>query len=335
MGSVKKAFKPITRVVDNIIPNEIKPALPFIAASFGAPYLAGKGILSVFGSKALGKGISASLINAATNAALGRKFNPVSSAVSGLMVGGGDFLSNLDSKFAKEVGGFLAPGKVGDMSIGEAFKAASAPATAGTIEAVADSAREAEEAYEQYLAEQEAAGNEDFQTRKEFISLYLENAGFDQETINKRLNQLGYAANGGLMGTRVGFRNGGTDYSPTVPFGGRTGEFFLNAMKEAKNEKDARPGYGEEERFRTVGEIIDPNSFLKYLFPFDEFPKIRKEIKRELEDLMEDSEKKDDNEMIARDDRIGLLFNLIQAQQALGDEADLDKIREYEAELAD
>jgi len=39
--------------------------------------------------------------------------------------------------------------------------------------------------------------------------------------------------------------------------------------------------------------------------------------------------------MMARDDRIGLLFNLIQAQQALGDEADLDKIREYEAELAD
>ena len=49
MGSVKKAFKPITRVVDNIIPNEIKPALPYLAASFGAPYLAGKGILGAFG----------------------------------------------------------------------------------------------------------------------------------------------------------------------------------------------------------------------------------------------------------------------------------------------
>jgi hypothetical protein len=140
-------------------------------------------------------------------------------------------------------------------------------------------------------------------------------------------------AKGGLMATRVGFRNGGTDYSPTIPYGGRTGEFFLNAMKEAKNEKDARPGYGEEERFRTVGEIIDPNSVLKYLFPFDEFPKSRKEIKRELEEVMEDSEKKDDNEMMARDDRIGDLFNLLEAERMAGDDADLDLIKEYEAEL--
>ena len=308
MGSVKKAFKPITRVVDNIIPNEIKPALPFIAASFGAPYLAGKGILSVFGSKALGKGISASLINAATNAALGRKFNPVSSAVSGLMVGGGDFLSNLDSKFAKEVGGFLAPGKVGDMSIGEAFKAASAPATAGTIEAVADSAREAEEAYEQYLAEQEAAGNEDFQTRKEFISLYLANAGFDQETINKRLNQLGYAANGGLMGTRVGLKEGSFVFDP-------------------------RPGYGDRGRVLTVKDVVNPNDrFLKFLFPTEDFPKSKRQISEELEKAMKDSDEKDDG-MMARDDRIGDLFNLLEAERMAGDDADLDLIKQYEAEL--
>ena len=308
MGSVKKAFKPITRVVDNIIPNEIKPALPFIAASFGAPYLAGKGILSVFGSKALGKGISASLINAATNAALGRKFNPVSSAVSGLMVGGGDFLSNLDSKFAKEVGGFLAPGKVGDMSIGEAFKAASAPATAGTIEAVADSAREAEEAYEQYLAEQEAAGNEDFQTRKEFISLYLANAGFDQETINKRLNQLGYAANGGVMGTRVGLKEGSFVFDP-------------------------RPGYGDRGRVLTVKDVVNPNDrFLKFLFPTEDFPKSKRQISEELEKAMKDSDEKDDG-MMARDDRIGDLFNLLEAERMAGDDADLDLIKQYEAEL--
>ena len=32
MGSIKKALKPVTRVIDDIIPNEIKPALPYIAA---------------------------------------------------------------------------------------------------------------------------------------------------------------------------------------------------------------------------------------------------------------------------------------------------------------
>ena len=46
MGSIKKALKPITRVVDNIIPNEIKPALPYLAATFGAPYLAGTSLFT-------------------------------------------------------------------------------------------------------------------------------------------------------------------------------------------------------------------------------------------------------------------------------------------------
>jgi hypothetical protein len=39
------------------------------------------------------------------------------------------------------------------------------------------------------------------------------------------------------------------------------------------------------------------------------------------------------NTMMARDDRIGDLFNLLEAERMAGDDADLDKIREYEAEL--
>ena len=60
MGSVKKALKPITRVVDDIIPNEIKPALPYIAATFGTPFLAPAA--GIFKSQALGKGITAALL---------------------------------------------------------------------------------------------------------------------------------------------------------------------------------------------------------------------------------------------------------------------------------
>jgi hypothetical protein len=41
------------------------------------------------------------------------------------------------------------------------------------------------------------------------------------------------------------------------------------------------------------------------------------------------------NTMMARDDRIGTLFNLLEAERMAGDDADLDKIREYEAELFD
>jgi hypothetical protein len=40
---------------------------------FGAPYLAGKGILSALGTKALGQGVSAGLINLGTQAALGKE----------------------------------------------------------------------------------------------------------------------------------------------------------------------------------------------------------------------------------------------------------------------
>ena len=48
MGLLKKIFKPVSKVLDKVIPNEIKPALPYLAAF--APY---------FGptSKLLGQGI--------------------------------------------------------------------------------------------------------------------------------------------------------------------------------------------------------------------------------------------------------------------------------------
>ena len=43
MGFFKKIFKPVSKVLDKIIPNEIKPALPFAAAF--APYLLPTGIM--------------------------------------------------------------------------------------------------------------------------------------------------------------------------------------------------------------------------------------------------------------------------------------------------
>ena len=49
MGFFKKIFKPVSKVLDKVIPNEIKPALPYLAAF--APYfgptsaMMGKGIM--------------------------------------------------------------------------------------------------------------------------------------------------------------------------------------------------------------------------------------------------------------------------------------------------
>jgi hypothetical protein len=221
MGSVKKALKPITRVVDNIIPNEIKPALPYLAATFGAPYLAGTGLFGGIGNLALRKGLAGALTNVGTQALLGQKINPVSAAVSGLTIGGGEFIKPANivgpptgiQSVLQTAGDFLSPDKIGSPSLATFSKigtAATVPVTAGTIEATQNAAIEANNAYEAYLREQEEAENEDIMTRKDFISRYLANAGFDQSTIDERLNELGYAANGGLMGTRVGFKNGGS-----------------------------------------------------------------------------------------------------------------------------
>ena len=57
MGFFKKIFKPVSKVLDKIIPNEIKPALPYLAAF--APMLA-PGIMgsSVLSRAAMGGGLN-------------------------------------------------------------------------------------------------------------------------------------------------------------------------------------------------------------------------------------------------------------------------------------
>jgi len=260
MGSIKKALKPITRVVDDIIPNEIKPALPYIAATFGAPYLApafgslgGTGIMGA----ALRKGLAGAVTNLGTQVALGKNVNPVSAAVSGLFAGAGPALAG-KGKFAEGLGSLVSPDKITGLGLGEAAKVASVPITAGTAEAAYDAAKEAEDAYEKYLAEQQAAGNEDIETRTVFITRYLKNAGFDQDYIDSRLNELGYAANGGLMGTRVGFKTGGR-----VGFKEGGGDFdftqalsdMFDAIREAQ-ETQAGVLRDEEEKEKEIKEAI-------------------------------------------------------------------------------
>jgi hypothetical protein len=52
MGLLKKIFKPVSKVLDKIVPNEIKPFLPYAAAF--APMLA-PGIMGAFGGSALSR----------------------------------------------------------------------------------------------------------------------------------------------------------------------------------------------------------------------------------------------------------------------------------------
>ena len=60
MGFLKKITRPISRVLDKIVPNEIKPALPFLAAA--APFMA-PGIMGAFGNTMLSRGLIAGGLN--------------------------------------------------------------------------------------------------------------------------------------------------------------------------------------------------------------------------------------------------------------------------------
>ena len=207
MGSIKKALRPITRVVDDIIPNEIKPALPYLAATFGAPYLAGSSLLGGIGNLALRKGIAGALTNVGTQALLGKNINPISAAASGIMAGGGQFLTDTfpGSKLAQSTGKFLSPGAAGDMTLTQAATAATAPLTAGTMQAAYDEAEKANREYDEYVRRQEEAGAADIQTRVDYITRYMTMAGFDQDQIDDALRRAGYRTGG-----RVGFSGGGS-----------------------------------------------------------------------------------------------------------------------------
>ena len=60
MGFLKKITRPISRVLDKIVPNEIKPALPFLAAA--APFMA-PGIMGAFGNSMLSRGLISGSLN--------------------------------------------------------------------------------------------------------------------------------------------------------------------------------------------------------------------------------------------------------------------------------
>jgi len=71
MGFLKKITRPVTKVLDKIIPNEIKPFLPYVAAAapFMAPALAGAGIGGQFFNTAMGRALLSGGLSAVASGA--------------------------------------------------------------------------------------------------------------------------------------------------------------------------------------------------------------------------------------------------------------------------
>jgi hypothetical protein len=241
MGFLKKITKPISKVLDKIVPNEVKPFLPYVAAV--APYMLPPGAGGIFGSigiqnpmlqRALltgGLNLGSQLaqegsegdfsgISALLAAGQGALTAPgASQSLEALRptVGAEGQLTGLQSLGSKSIS-LLQRGSEGLQNIMEAgkadpfsmagLKAASIPITQGSTDLAMSTARRALKDYEDELAAfNEQAGATTAASnlaRRNAIISSMTAAAFDQDIIDDTLAQLGLR-NGG----RVGAMNGG------------------------------------------------------------------------------------------------------------------------------
>ena len=99
MGFLKKITRPISRVLDKIVPNEIKPALPFLAAA--APFMA-PGLMSIGGGTMFSRALMSGGLN------LGAQLAQEGSE--------GDF-SGLSTLMAAATGALSTPGSAGGRTL--------------------------------------------------------------------------------------------------------------------------------------------------------------------------------------------------------------------------
>ena len=239
MGFLKKITKPISKVLDKIIPNEVKPFLPYAAAV--APFMAPAGIM---GTSMLQRAlISGGLNLGAQLAQEGSEgdFNPLSV----LLAGGTGALTAPNA--AKTLQGFrvdkpvsfldkaknlgitsLSKGAEGLSSLQkgvaekglfskEGLKLASIPVTQGTMDVAVAGARREQKAYDQALEEfnrmQKEMSGATYNDYYDNILKYMDLAGFTAEeaeaAAERVLSGINFA-NGG----RVGYLGGGNVATP-------------------------------------------------------------------------------------------------------------------------
>jgi len=207
MGLIKKIFRPIRKIAKKIIPKEVRPALPFLAAYYGPAALAKEGI---FSNKILTDALLAAGTAAATDedanlarvaalaaapealsqglGAVGQKFGPTQAV---------DFADELT--FAEKIG---AGAKTGQAAI----EGAGLLKTVGAQTALDQSARLAEirqdeiDEYNRSLREQ---GVLDKTKRRTAIFNIYKNAGYDDDYVNSMLDRYGYDEGGIVKALRA------------------------------------------------------------------------------------------------------------------------------------
>jgi len=237
MGFLKKIFKPVSKVLDKVIPNEIKPALPYLAAfapMFGpTSALMGSGImqralisggLNVAGQLAQeGNEGDINLLSAGLGALSGAMTAPgtpgtpdrfIGPAEKGFMIEGTPATTGFQDFAAKGINRYGADSAMGEILTG-ASKASkfmtdpglskyTIPVAQGTGDLMFAQAKRDQDAYEDEMAaeaENEYASNA---SRALAIRQSMEAYGFSDEEIEDAIAAAGYA-----YGGRVGLEFGG------------------------------------------------------------------------------------------------------------------------------
>ena len=242
MGFFKKIFKPVSKVLDKIVPNEVKPFLPYAAAF--APMIA-PGIMGAFGGSALSRaaiGGGLNIFGQLSQEGNEGDINLLSAglgALTGAMTGPGaaDKFSGMTTKGtladqgiigsqarmemanrglltqAKDLGleglakgsEMFAKGMADPFSMA-GLKAAALPAATATGDLMFAQAKRDQDAYDDALAAEADAEYASDAARAFAIRQSMESYGFTEEEILDAIEAAGYKAGG-----RVGFRFGGID----------------------------------------------------------------------------------------------------------------------------
>jgi hypothetical protein len=243
MGFLKKITRPISRALDKIIPNEVKPALPFLAAAapFMAPGLMGLGGNTMLSRALMSGGLNlgaqlaqegsegdfsglSTLMAAATGAlstpgSAGTGVGPAGKyGTTGGTPSAGEFFRDkamgMDPGFAKSGLGALETSSkylsgVSDtlqnnLFSMEGLKAAAIPIGQGTTDLAVAEARRAQKDYDREMADYEAGIDSENSNRAFAIRQSMEAYGFTEQEILDAIEAAGYRAGG-----RVGLANGG------------------------------------------------------------------------------------------------------------------------------
>ncbi len=237
MGLLKKIFRPVRKIAKKIIPKEIRPALPYIAAFYGGPAMAGSNtFLSGIGNATLKNAISKGLIAGATAAATDDDANilrtaALAAAPDAISGGLGNVAGRIDPNLIADSDSFVQIGDTAAKTAGalsrasEGIKAAGALKTIGTQTAIDSAAKFAElnqaeiDKYNQSLLSQGMKSKAD--RRSAIFQIYMNTGAYAEDDVNSMLDRYGYAT-GGI----IGFANGGRSMRGTPIYTASMKKFF-------------------------------------------------------------------------------------------------------------